>query len=251
MRLKACLNGGRTRDAHPAVPVTPTEVAAAALGALAAGAEAVHVHPRGLDGLESLAALDVGGVVSAVRAACPRTPIGVSTGLWIAAGDPVRRYNLVREWSALPDHQRPDFASVNVSEPGFADLAYLLWWNSIGVEPGVWSIADVAELSTVDNVPPWTRVLVEVIDAPASAAVSVAGEILDRLDAAGVVGPRLLHGEGDACWPLVAEAGRRGLPTRIGLEDTLIAPDGRPAQDNSELVRQALALWNAERANPR
>jgi uncharacterized protein (DUF849 family) len=245
VRLKACLNGGRTRDEHPAVPITAAELADAARGAVAAGAEALHLHPRGTDERESLARPDVGDAVRAVRAACPHTPIGVSTGLWIAAGDPILRQQLVGEWTALPDNQRPDFASVNVAEAGFADLAYLLWRSGIGVEPGVWSVADADILSTVDNVPPWQRVLVEVIGAPASAAIPMAGEILDRLDAAGVVAPRLLHGEGDACWPLVAEAGRRGLPTRIGLEDTVVAPDGEAVRDNAELVRWGLELWTA------
>jgi uncharacterized protein (DUF849 family) len=30
-RIKACLNGGRTRDDHPAVPVTPAELVRRAL----------------------------------------------------------------------------------------------------------------------------------------------------------------------------------------------------------------------------
>jgi uncharacterized protein (DUF849 family) len=243
VRLKACLNGGRSRAEHPAVPINPAELAGAALDAVNAGAEAVHLHPRGADGRESLASADIGAAVRAVRSLCGRTPIGVSTGLWIAGGDPVRRQELVRGWSALPDDQRPDFASANVSEVGFADLAFLLWWNGFGVEPGVWSTADAECLAAVDQ--PWLRVLVEVIDEPADTAVAVADEILARLDTVGMVGPRLLHGEGDACWPLVAHAGRRGLPTRIGLEDTLVAPDGGAVRDNAELVRRGLELWAA------
>jgi uncharacterized protein (DUF849 family) len=34
-----------------------------------------------------------------------------------------------------------------------------------------------------------------------------------------------------------------GLPTRIGLEDTLVLPDGAPAPENAALVRVASALW--------
>jgi uroporphyrinogen-III synthase len=36
-RIKACLNGGRLRNEHPAVPVTPGELAAEAAAAVAAG----------------------------------------------------------------------------------------------------------------------------------------------------------------------------------------------------------------------
>jgi uncharacterized protein (DUF849 family) len=69
------------------VPITPAELARSAAAAVAAGAEALHLHPRDADGRESLAAADVGAAVAAVRAACPGTQAGVSTGLWITGGD--------------------------------------------------------------------------------------------------------------------------------------------------------------------
>jgi len=242
-RLKACLNGGRTRAEHPAVPVTATELARAAAQAVAAGAEAVHLHPRGADGAESLEAADIGAAVEAVRAACPGTPVGVSTGLWIAGGDAGRRHATVAQWARLPPARRPTFASVNVGEPGFAGLAALLSGAGIGVEAGVWSPADAERLAGV----PVDRVLVEVLDAPAAGAVAAADRIIARLDERGVTAPRLLHGEQQACWPLIGHAGRLGLPTRIGLEDTLVTDDGRAAADNAALVRRALRLWEAQR----
>ncbi len=227
-RMKACLNGGRT---GPRVPATPAQLARAAIGAVASGAEAVHLHPRAGTGRESLAAADIGAAVSAVRAA--GVPIGVSTGLWITGGDARRRLALVEEWAALPD--RPDFASVNVGEDGYDDLVQALTALGIGVEAGVWRPAEADRAGEVD------RVLVEIIGTPADAAVDAADAILTRLD---FRVPVLLHGEDDACWPLVAHAGRRGLPTRIGLEDTLTGPDGAPA-DNAALVRAAIAIWEA------
>jgi uncharacterized protein (DUF849 family) len=237
-RLKACLNGNRTRAEHPAVPLTPAELASSAAGAVAAGAEALHLHPRGPDGAESLAAEDIGAAVAAVRASCPGTPIGVSTGLWITGGDPGRRFGAVAGWAELPAGRRPDFVSVNVSEEGFAGLVRALTSFAIGVEAGVWSTDDVAPLSSV----PVGRVLIEVLE------TSEADAIIRELDRRGVSAPRLLHGERDACWPLIAHAGRLGLPTRIGLEDTLVTDDGRPAADNAALVRRALRVWDAQRA---
>jgi uncharacterized protein (DUF849 family) len=241
-RIKACLNGGRRPDEHPAVPVTPAELASAASGAVQAGAEAVHLHARGRDGAESLQAADLAAAVGAVRRACPGIPIGVSTGLWMVDGDVRARRELVRSWGSLPAVQRPDFASVNVSEPGFAELAALVVDLGIGLEVGVWSPDDVVPVSRVGDI---GRILVEVIDVPAQSAVEAADEILRRLDAAGLTAPRLLHGEHTACWPLVAQAGRLGLPTRIGLEDTTVGPSGEPVQDNAELVCLALAVWRA------
>jgi uncharacterized protein (DUF849 family) len=227
MWLKACLNGGR-----PA-PATPAELAAEAAGAVQAGAGALHLHPRDPAGRESLAAADIGAAVAAVRAACPGVPVGVSTGLWMTGGDPARRHELVAAWSELDD--RPDFASVNASEPGGAELSAVLRAAGIGVEAGIWQPSEVAALPVLQPM----RVLIEIIDTPAGLAVAAADAILQRLDLAGWTGPRLLHGEEEACWPLIAHAARLGLDIRIGLEDTLTRPDGSPATGNADLVRLA------------
>lgn len=259
MRIKACLNGGRT---GARVPRTPDELATAAVAAVAAGAEAVHLHPRDPDGRESLAAGDVGAAVAAVRAAGVRR-IGVSTGIWMTGGDPDRRLALVEGWRVLPD-----FASVNVGEPGYAELATALTRRGVGVEAGVWTPGEAGRAGRVDGVRP-ERILVEIIGTAAGNAVEAADAILARLDDPAATAPPgraprepvlphgtagraprvpvLLHGEEDACWPLVAHAGRLGLPTRIGLEDTLVLPDGTPARDNAELVRAALELWTRAR----
>jgi uncharacterized protein (DUF849 family) len=224
-RLKACLNGNRPASRAPA---TPAELATAGAAAVEVGAEALHVHPRSAAGLESLAADDVGAALTAIRAACPGVPVGVSTGLWITGGDAARRAALVAGWQV-----RPDFASVNVHEEGFADLVRHLAAAGVGVEAGVWSPAGVDRLAGL----PVDRVLVEIVGTPAADAVPAA-------DAIGSTTERLLHGEEEACWPLVAYAGLLGLPTRIGLEDTLTLPDGTVAADNAVLVRRALRLWS-------
>ena len=52
--VKACINGARTPDQHPSLPVTPDQLAAEALAAHQAGAKAVHMHPKTADGVDSL-----------------------------------------------------------------------------------------------------------------------------------------------------------------------------------------------------
>ena len=52
--VKACINGARTPDQHPNLPVTPAQLAAAAVQAHQAGAQAVHMHPKTADGDDSL-----------------------------------------------------------------------------------------------------------------------------------------------------------------------------------------------------
>jgi len=243
-RIQACLNGRRSPADHPAVPITPGQLAAAAAGAVTAGAEAVHLHPRGSDGKESLRAADVGAAVGAVRAVCASAPIGVTTGLW-AAADPWTRRDAVMDWADLEPAQRPDFASVNVSEDGWQELIVVLSDAGIGAEAGVWSVADAEAVAGFKPPNGWLRILVEIANATAETATMRADEILGLLYAARMTAPILLHGEGESCWPLVAHAGRLGLATRIGFEDVLTGPDGRDVPDNADLVRLALVEWTA------
>jgi uncharacterized protein (DUF849 family) len=241
-RIKACLNGRRGPAEHPAVPVTPAQLAAAAADAVSAGAEAVHLHPRDADGRQSLRAADVGAAVRAVRVACPETPIGVTTGLWVT-GDVLTRRDQVIEWADLEPAERPDFASVNLSEDGWQELAAILADAGIGAEAGVWTAADAEAVAGFEPAAPWLRIMVEVTGATSASATMQADEILDVLYAARVTAPILLHGEDEGCWPLVAHAGRLGLATRIGLEDVLTGPDGRDVPDNAALVRLGLVEW--------
>ena len=106
MMLKACLNGWRSPSEHPALPTTPAAIAKDAAAVVAAGADALHVHPKGDDGADTLEPQMVAEVVAAVRAAVPGIPVGVTTGAW-TAHDPGVRLGLISQWTVLPD-----FASV-------------------------------------------------------------------------------------------------------------------------------------------
>jgi uncharacterized protein (DUF849 family) len=120
--IQACLNGGTIRAEHPAVPLMPAELAAEARASHLAGAETLHLHPRDPARAQTLEAGHVLAAVAAVRAATG-LPVGVTTGIWTVDGDVARRMSLVADWSG-PD--RPDYASINVNEPGTEDLAGLL-----------------------------------------------------------------------------------------------------------------------------
>ena len=52
--LQVCLNGVRAKQAHPSVPHTADELAEAAHGAVAAGAEEIHLHPKDPGGRDTL-----------------------------------------------------------------------------------------------------------------------------------------------------------------------------------------------------
>jgi uncharacterized protein (DUF849 family) len=236
--LKACLNGARSADQHPALPITVDAMVADAAACVAAGAGAIHLHPRDADGRESLAADVVDDTVRRVRAACG-VPVGVATGAWVEP-DPERRAALVGAWTA------PGFASVNLSEPGAeAVMRALLDRGLVGIEAGVWSVADAERLAATGLAGALTRVLVEVIDVPREAAPGAARAIDAALDRLGVTAPRLHHGEEEATWPVLEQAVALGRDTRVGLEDTLLLPDGSPAAGNAELV--ALACQRIDR----
>jgi uncharacterized protein (DUF849 family) len=232
MMIQCCLNGLRAPGEHPALPVTPAQLAADARAAVAAGAGSLHIHVRDADGAESLASADVAAVLAAVRAAAPGTEVSLSTGLWITGGDVARRHALVAGWTA-----RPELVSLNLSEPGWEDLADLLGDHGVGIEAGLATIDDADRLAAGVLRP--DRVLVEVEDDDPVAAAAAIDAVLDR---AGRAEPRLHHGYGVATWPVLRAAIARGHDVRIGLEDTFELPDGARTSGNAELVATALRL---------
>jgi uncharacterized protein (DUF849 family) len=231
--LKACINGARTPDEHPALPVTPDQLAAEAVAAHAAGARAVHLHPKNADGVDSLLASDVGAAVAAVRDAVPGLPLGVTTGYW-ALPDATQRLRAIDSWSVLPD-----FASVNWHEPGSPELAELLLSRGIGVEAGIFHAEAAQSWAASGMAAHCLRVMVEL---GADGDVATADEVLALVSAADSPAPVLLHGLDDSCWPLLRHAGVRALQARIGMEDTLALPDGSRADGNAALVSAAVDL---------
>lgn len=231
--VKACINGVRTPDEHPGLPVTPEQLAAEALAVHRAGARAVHMHPKAPDGVDSLQPDMVAAAVSAVRHAVPGLPLGVTTGFW-ALPDPQQRLRAVGEWTVLPD-----FASVNWHEPGSADLAALLLSRGVGVEAGLFHAEAAASWAASAIAPHCMRVMIEL---PGDGDTATADELLSQVLAVGSAVPVLLHGLDESCWPLLEHAGLRGVQARIGLEDTLLLPDGTRASGNAALVSAAVRL---------
>jgi uncharacterized protein (DUF849 family) len=232
--LQAALNGPFGKDLHPKLPISAQELTRDAAACVAAGAQAIHLHPRDAGGAERLDAQVVNSVVAAVRDACG-VPVGVSTGAWIEP-DLARRLELLAGWSA------PDYASVNLSEEGAAEVMQTLLDAGIGIEAGVWSVEDAERLAACGLGDRVTRVLIEPVDISAGDAVTLVDEIHATLDRLGLSAPRLQHGDGEATWVLLRDAIRRNIDTRIGLEDTVDGPDGARADGNEALVRAARDL---------
>jgi uncharacterized protein (DUF849 family) len=233
--VKACLNGGRTRDEHPAVPQAPAELAADAVAVRRAGAFAVHVHPRTADGAQTMRARACDAAVAAIRAAAPGLPVGLSTSEAIDP-DPFARAAAVTTWRA-----RPDFVSVNLSELGWAGIVRAARHAGIAVEAGLATPADAEQLADSSFTHQVIRALVEVNGGPDDARA------IARLVPDGI--PQLWHGHGERTWEVLAAAAEAGADVRVGLEDVLVLPDGRVSANNLELVTAAVELLGEHRSD--
>jgi uncharacterized protein (DUF849 family) len=234
--IKACLNGNRPKLVHEGVPVTPEELAEDARRVVAAGAGALHVHPRDSDGRETLDSAACGRALETIRESVPEIPVGISTAAWIEPCTE-QRLDAVASWTVLPD-----FASVNVFEEGAEELCNALAARHIGIEAGIWRLEDAETFVDGNLAPLCLRVLIEAQEAESATAVAAAVQMDALLDGAHIRVPRVWHGEGISTWAVIAAALERGRDIRVGLEDTLVLPDGTPAASNAELVATAFGL---------
>ncbi len=224
------LNGSRSGADGPAVPMSPGSLADAALGAVAAGAGEVLVHPRTPCGRESLSPRVVGPLLQALRGAGVGVPLTVSASVGTEPG-PAARLERVRSWTVLPDR-----AAVRFDEPGAGELAEALLARGVAVDA-------VVALDGRAGAQPMARFLAWPVRSPGR--VRLVAELASA-DPALVAGLRglppvavLLYGREAAAWPVLRLAARCGTGTRTGVGDVLHLPDGRPAASNAELVAAA------------
>lgn len=235
MIVQACINGARPRDFHPRLPLTAEAMAADAAACVAAGAAELHIHPRGADGRESLAAVDE--TVLAVRKSCPGTFVGVSTGAWIEDDEALTRA-AIAGWRELPD-----YASVNLSEPDAPAVMELLRQRGVGIEAGLATTADAHRFVGLAGYERVLRVLIEIDIPDLPLAMAEADGIAGVLHGTGMRRPILLHGVDATVWPFVERARRERRSTRVGLEDGSTLADGSVATDNAAIVAAAVAMF--------
>ena len=233
--LEAALNGDRD---HPALPRTPEELAAEGRAAVDAGALVLHLHPYE-DGRQTLAAEPCAAALRAVRAACPETPVSLSTSADIEP-DPERRLALIAAWTELPE-----LVTANQGEDGIQELCGLLFERGIGVEAGLLSLDDAQRFVAAGIAARCVRVLIEPLDALSDDATAHADAMEAFLSDAEVRLEQVHHGDGIASWAVNRRAVARGHGIRTGIEDTPVLPDGRTAAGNGELVAAAAALLSS------
>lgn len=239
MIVQACINGARPAGYHANLPLTVDAMVRDGVASIEAGAAELHIHPRDHTGRESLAAVD--DTIRAMRRACPGTLIGVSTGAWIEA-DAATTRACIAAW-----RERPDYASVNLSEPDAPAVMALLDRIGVGIEAGLATIADAERLVSLPDRPPLFRVLIEIEEQDVNKTDEIADGIAQVLANAGLSRPILLHGFDATVWHFVRRARERRWSTRVGLEDGLSRPDGTLSSGNADLVAAAVAIFAPNR----
>lgn len=243
---------------NPALPTTPSEIAAGAKGAYEAGAAIVHLHLRDEQGLPT-ADLDVARrTVEAVREACPDVIIQLSTG----AGLEVPYEDRMKIAEA-----RPAMATLNTCTMTFGTGEFrnpptqMRQLASRMLELGVKPELEVYDTGHLDM----------------GLALLAEDLLLEPLQVSFVMGvrggmpadPALLSylvgrlpsgtnwqviGVGRANLSMTTIGLAMGGNARTGMEDTLLLEKGRPATSNAELVERLVGvarMLQREPADPR
>jgi 3-keto-5-aminohexanoate cleavage enzyme len=273
--IEAALNGGRSRAEHPALPVTPEEIADEARRCAAAGASVVHIHAQGEDG-SWRADLDwYAAAIRAIRAAAPGLLISLTTIRPESVH--VATVNDLLTTLAADAATRPDLASVNLGHgvawerdelPGgrrtihfpnsHDDIAATLGvCAATGIVPelGVMDIGYIANAVALrhDGLLPALPWFLLELDAPAfGSGRQVAPATVPNYDFLAHLlrehfpaAPWAAHGHGHPGYAVLERALATGAHIRVGFEDCLHLPDGTLAPSNAAQVEWAVATARA------
>jgi uncharacterized protein (DUF849 family) len=227
--IEVALNGGSDRPA----PWRPEEAAAEGRRAVEAGAGMVHVHARRDDGEESSDPDWYARFLDIFGTDCPSVPVSFTSR------HTSRLIEDVAAWAPTPHVCSVNFGSV--VDP-WREVLQLLRDRTVVIEAGV------ADESMIDALYaarcPVCHVVFLVVTADRTRGSAAARYVALRSHAreAGLEAPIVAHGRGDATWGVVGAALAAGDHVRVGLEDSLTLPDGRPAHSNEDLVRCAVRI---------
>jgi 3-keto-5-aminohexanoate cleavage enzyme len=255
MLIVAALNGTRTPDECPKVPITVEEIAAEAKRVVDAGAAVVHVHARKKDG-GSAFDLVIDDLMQAIRAKVD-VPISITTQR--------TRSTSLGTVTALFDVLRhpPDLATISVRPPEPDMPAHreearqiLEACDRAGVRPepvviSVDSLSDFEQLYQDSLLQRMPYVIVELGTSDGRASDRSAGtpnNVLRMKDACSAAFSRfdvVMSGQDEASPNVQAVAAAAGCHVRCGFQDAPTLPDGSAAASNAQLVEIAVRLAEA------
>ncbi|WP_265516674.1 3-keto-5-aminohexanoate cleavage protein [Nitratireductor luteus] len=244
-------NGGRrTKVDHPALPITADEQALTAAGCLEAGAAMYHCHVRDGEGRHLLDAGAYADVIQAIRSKVgERLVIQITT-------EAVGRYG-PQEQMAVVRAVRPEAASLALGElapdatheAAFADFLAFMACEKIVPQIILYHPDEALRLHDMmrrgivpfDDIP-----VLYVLGRYTPCQRSAPSDLLPFI-ASGM--PRFAHfmvcafgAQETAC---VSAGALLGGHARVGFENNLHLPDGRPAGDNAELVASTATALRA------
>lgn len=237
-------NGARKgRSDHPALPITPAEVAATAAACMAAGATAIHLHARDAAGGHTLDPAIYARYIEAVREA-------VGGGLFLqVTTEAVGRYGPAQQMAAVRGLvQRPDGVSLALrelvpeGEEHGAASDFFAWLVESGIEPQLILYAPeeidrLAALRAAGVVPDEIRSVLFVLGRyRAPGEVVEPRALLGFLDRHPAGHPWMVCAFGREETACLAMAAALGGDLRVGFENATQHGDGRPAADNAERV---------------
>ncbi|MDX2276938.1 MAG: 3-keto-5-aminohexanoate cleavage protein [Hyphomonadaceae bacterium] len=251
-----------TRQQHPGLPVTPSEIAEACLGAAEAGAAAVHIHVRDPEtGKPSMAVHHYADVVDQIRHHNKALVLNLTTGpggrFQPSDHDPVvpgPRTNLL-----VPEKRvehiaelKPDIATLDLNTMLFGGEVVINTPANVrrmakvmreaGVRPelelfdtgDIMLMQDLLADGTLDPQPLCSLVMgIRYGFAPTIEMMLLARSLLPP-------GSRWTgFGTGRHAYPLLAQAVLAGGNVRIGLEDAVFISKGQLAPSNAAMVAKA------------
>lgn len=235
-------NGGRrTKADHPAIPLTPGELARTAAECLDAGAAMIHVHVRRPDGRHLLDADAYGAPIAAIRAAVgDRLVIQITTealGLYAPAEQIAVLKAVKPEAASLALRElAPDAAA----EPAFAEA--LFWMKRENVLPQIilYEPAEAVRLEGMirRGLVPWPDI--PVLYVLGRYTLSQTSQPADLMPFLAPEAPRFSNwsvcafGRHEAV--CVTAGALLGGHVRVGFENNLHRPDGSLAASNADLV---------------
>ncbi|MCX2721293.1 3-keto-5-aminohexanoate cleavage protein [Roseibium salinum] len=244
-------NGGRkTKADHPAIPLSPGELAKTAQACLEAGAAMIHAHVRKADGSHLLDADAYREVINAVRQEVGDRLLIQITSEALGIYSPGEQIRVVKA-------TRPEAASLAYRElvpseddlPAFLELLH--WMKREKVLPQIivydpLEAARLADLRERGDLPYKDIPVLYVLGRYTASQTSTPGDLLPFLDARQ---PRFSHWTAcafgryeTAC---LTAAALLGGNVRTGFENNTVLPDGREAPGNKALVASLAASVNS------
>lgn len=246
MILTVAPNGARKTQAdHPAVPISPAELATAAAAAQAAGAAMIHLHVR--DGAQKHS-LDVGAYREATAAV--REAVGDRMVIQVTS-EAVGIYN-ANQQRAMVRALEPEAVSLAIRElipddsEEDASREFLAWLTGAGILPQyiLYAPEDVARFGRLQAegvIPEGPAFLLFVLGRYTPGQRSVPNDLLPFLreieawpEAAKL--PWAICAFGPKETACVTAAATLGGHARVGFENNLYLPSGAVAPDNAALV---------------